>query len=205
MKILLRRNLVLLLLALISFISCNPDSNIYSEEINKHRIQKDSLFEIQDESPLDSVSIVDFSGLKYFGIDENYRFEVDVILAEESKEFEMKTSTDRLPVYRKYCDIEFMIDERELKLEVYQNVDLIKKEEYKDYLFLPFTDETSGVESYGGGRYIDLRIPEGNKMLIDFNMSYNPYCNYNDRYSCPVPPPQNHIPVQIKAGEKYFH
>ena len=73
-----------------------------------------------------------------------------------------------------------------------------------DYLFLPFTDLTSGVDTYGGGRYIDQKIPEGNSIIIDFNQSYNPYCAYNPRYSCPIPPPENDLLIEIMAGVKDF-
>ena len=71
-----------------------------------------------------------------------------------------------------------------------------------DHLFLPFTDNTNGVETYGGGRYIDLKIPAGNTINIDFNKAYNPYCAYSDKYSCPIPPPENHLDIEIKAGIK---
>ena len=80
----------------------------------------------------------------------------------------------------------------------------MQDEEYKDYLFLPFLDDTNGEGSYGGGRYIDLRIPDSDTMIIDFNTAYNPYCAYNDRYSCPIVPRQNYLDVAIEAGVKAF-
>jgi uncharacterized protein (DUF1684 family) len=70
--------------------------------------------------------------------------------------------------------------------------------------FLPFTDETNGMESYGGGRYIDLNVPKGNKLIIDFNSAYNPYCAYNDKYSCPIVPRENYLKTRIEAGVKTF-
>jgi uncharacterized protein len=90
-------------------------------------------------------------------------------------------------------------------LNIYRNIDLSKKKEYKNYLFLPFLDLTSGNESYGGGRYIDMRIPKGNIITIDFNKAYNPYCAYNHKYSCPVVPDENNLNIEIKAGVKKFH
>ncbi len=77
---------------------------------------------------------------------------------------------------------------------------------YKDHLFLPFTDLTSGEESYGGGRYIDLETTGiiNNRLVIDFNKAYNPYCTYSDGYNCPIPPRENDLPVAIRAGEKAF-
>ena len=79
---------------------------------------------------------------------------------------------------------------------------LRKKKEYKDYLFIPFRDGTSRMETYGGGRYLDLRIPKGKTILVDFNLAYNPYCAYSHRYSCPIPPEINTLNVRILAGEK---
>lgn len=88
---------------------------------------------------------------------------------------------------------------------MYQNLDLIKKPGFKDYLFLPFTDMTCGDESYLGGRYIDMKMPTSKWITIDFNKAYNPYCVYNDNYSCPIVPSENHLDIEIKAGVKKFH
>ena len=89
-------------------------------------------------------------------------------------------------------------------MNLYQSLDLKKIEEYKDALFLPFTDLTSGVDSYGGGKYIDLKIPQGTTITIDFNRAYNPYCAYNHKYSCPIPPQENDLAIEIRAGVKKF-
>jgi hypothetical protein len=86
---------------------------------------------------------------------------------------------------------------------VYQNLGLLKNPEYEDYLFLPFNDYTNGNETYGGGRYLDVRIPKGNTMVLDFNKAYNPYCAYTYGYSCPVPPRGNSLETEINAGIKF--
>jgi uncharacterized protein (DUF1684 family) len=75
---------------------------------------------------------------------------------------------------------------------------------YKNHIFVPFTDLTTGSESYGGGRYVDLELPFSDKVIIDFNRAYNPYCAYNHKYSCAIPPEENHLNVAIKAGVKAF-
>ena len=116
----------------------------------------------------------------------------------------MKTSTDRLPVYLKYGELVFNLKGGPFLLNFYQPPDLIVMEGFEDYLFLPFLDETNGLESYGGGRYIDARIPEGNTIVIDFNKAYNPYCAYNDKYSCPLVPRENYLKTRIEAGVKTF-
>jgi uncharacterized protein (DUF1684 family) len=116
----------------------------------------------------------------------------------------MKTTTDRLPEYRKYGEVHFKLDGEERILEVYQSLDVAKKPGYEDYLFIPFTDETNGIDTYEVGRYIDLTIPTSEGVVIDFNKCYNPYCSYGSGYSCPIPPEANHLPIKIEAGEMKY-
>ena len=155
------------------------------------------------ESPLPDEAVGSFKGHEFFDIDLKYRVQADLVLTLDSPIFEMPTTTSRKPKYRQYAIAVFTIDNVEYRLALYQSQSLMENEEYKDYLFIPFKDYTNGVETYGGGRYIDLRIPEGDKIIIDFNQAYNPYCAYSVRYSCPIPPDQNHLPVEIRAGIKY--
>jgi uncharacterized protein (DUF1684 family) len=117
----------------------------------------------------------------------------------------MKTTKERRPIYVKYGELAFTIDGKPLKLNLYKNIELSKKEEFKDYLFLPFSDTTNGKESYIGGRYIDMKVPKGDTVAIDFNTAYNPYCAYNYKYSCPIVPLENVLDIEINAGVKKFH
>lgn len=157
------------------------------------------------ESPLMEADLLEFKGLNFFPIDENYRVKATFIRTKKEKVFQMKTSTSRLPDYKKYGELHFTLAGKKLQLNVYQNMDLIKKSDYKDYLFLPFSDVANGKESYIGGRYIDLRIQKGEQWTIDFNKAYNPYCAYNYKYSCPMVPMDNDLPIEINAGVKNFH
>jgi len=116
----------------------------------------------------------------------------------------MKTTTDRLPIYRKYGEARFKLGGKDQVLSIFQNLGLMEDPEYEDYLFVPFTDETNGSESYGGGRYLDVEMPEGDRMIINFNKAYNPYCAYNAKYSCPIPPAENHLDIEVKAGVKAY-
>ena len=116
----------------------------------------------------------------------------------------MKTTTDRLPEYVKHGIVTFDLFDKSYSLNIYRNLDIIDRDGYEDYLFLPFLDDTNGDESYGGGRYIDLDIPEGNNLVIDFNSAYNPYCTYNEKYSCPIVPRENYLSLEINAGVKAF-
>lgn len=156
-------------------------------------------------SPLMAEDISTFKALDFYSINEKFFVVAKFIRTEDEKPFEMKTSTDRKPMYVKYGEAHFVIDGSAFKLNIYKNIELSKKEEYKDYLFLPFSDLTSGKESYVGGKYIDLKTPKGDTIIIDFNTSYNPYCAYNNKYSCPKVPLENDLNVEIRAGVKKFH
>ncbi|QDA59838.1 DUF1684 domain-containing protein [Hymenobacter jejuensis] len=157
------------------------------------------------ESPLPPAERKAFKGLPFFPTD--YAFYVEATLERDSTAlpFRMKTSTAREPEYRKYGVLHFTLNGQPLQLIVYQSLDLMRKPGYGDYLFVPFTDPTNGHESYGGGRYIDLRIPKSPVLMLDFNRAYNPYCAYSPKYSCPVPPAENRLPVAIRAGVQSDH
>jgi len=155
-------------------------------------------------SPLKEADRKHFNGLEFFKFDSTYVVPAKFERFPDEKPFEMKTSTERRPVYVKYGELTFNLKGKRYKLNIYQNNGLIETEGYEDYLFLPFSDETNGLESYGGGRYMDARIPDGDTMVIDFNKAYNPYCAYNDKYSCPIVPRENYLKTRIEAGVKAF-
>ncbi len=150
---------------------------------------------------LNQEEIAEFHGLDYFDFDSSYHVQAEFI-KKKGRKFKMPTSTERTPIYRRVGIVRFTIDNTNCELEVYKNIALSKKEEYKDYLFIPFRDGTSRVETYGGGRYLDITAPSSSTLVIDFNQAYNPYCAYSGRYSCPIPPAVNDLTVRIEAGEK---
>jgi uncharacterized protein (DUF1684 family) len=171
------------------------------------KFQKEINVEYADAktSPLTAADLAIFKSLDFYPINEKFFVTATFVRTEKEKPFGMKTSTERTPTYIKYGEVHFSIDGQALKLNVYKNIELSKKKEFKDYLFLPFSDLTSGNESYIGGKYIDLKIPKGNTIPIDFNTSYNPYCAYNHKYSCPIVPLENDLNIEIRAGVKKFH
>jgi uncharacterized protein (DUF1684 family) len=120
--------------------------------------------------------------------------------------FTMKTSANTLQHYLKYGKLDFQVEGKACQLFVYQSTSLMKTEKYRDYLFVPFTDATTGDESYGSGRYLEFNIPDirNNVLDLDFNKAYNPYCAYATGFHCPIPPRENHLDVSIKAGEMVF-
>ena len=156
-------------------------------------------------SPLMPEDLATFKTLDFFPANEKFFVVAKFVRTKKEKPFEMKTSTDRKPMYVKYGVVFFTIDGSNFKLNVYKNIALSQQEKYKDHLFLPFSDLTCGNESYIGGKYIDLKIPKGKTLVIDFNTSYNPYCAYNHKYSCPIVPLENDLNIEIKAGVKKFH
>lgn len=170
----------------------------YQQELNKEYADPKT-------SPLESQDLATFKGLSFYPVSEKYFVNARFVRTPKEKPFKMKTSTDRKPMYVKYGEVFFEIDGKECRLNVYQSIEFSKIPKYKDDLFLPFFDETSGKESYVGGKYIDLKIPKGNAIAIDFNTSYNPYCAYSYRFSCPKVPLENDLKVVIRAGVKKFH
>ena len=181
---------------------------------SQQKFERDSVIQFQKKmnehyadsakSPLKKKDLAVFKALEFFPINENYFVQAKFIRTKKEKPFEMPTTTSRKPIYVKYGELHFKIDGIPCQLNVYQYVEFAKKPGYKNSLFLPFTDYTSGVESYGGGRYIDLEIQKGNNWTVDFNQAYNPYCAYNEVYSCPIVPKENDLKVEIKAGVKTF-
>lgn len=169
------------------------------------RAEQDLKFTNEEKSPLVKDSIPTFLGLDYFEIVPEYIVPAKFKRIENGRIFEMKTTTDRLPEYQDYAELIFKLGDSTYTLHAYQNVAFSIKPDYDSSLFIPFNDYTNGIESYGGGRYIDIKIPKGNRIILDFNRSYNPYCVYNDRYSCPVPPDENKLELRIEAGVKKYH
>jgi uncharacterized protein len=176
----------------------------YIKDLKKERKEKDQDFKDVNKTPLATKDINHFKGLKYFKPNKEYRISAKLIREVNPDTILMKTTTERLPVYVVYGKAYFTVNDSDFVLTVYRNVGLMSNPEYEDYLFIPFTDETNGEETYGGGRYIDARITSGDNIVIDFNRAYNPYCVYNKKYSCPIPPSDNHLNTRVLAGEMNY-
>lgn len=178
------------------------DSAIY--EIGLHRKKQETEFRDPKESPLDKKSRKNFKGLNYYPINLDYRVKATFVKTENPVLFKMKTTTARLPEYQKYGEVHFKLDGEDRVLEVYRSPEISTKPGLEDYLFIPFTDETNGIDTYEVGRYLDFRIPSTDEVTLDFNKSYNPYCSYGSGYSCPIPPEVNHLPLKVQAGEMKY-
>jgi uncharacterized protein (DUF1684 family) len=175
----------------------------YDEEIDKHRAEINLEFRSDSTSILTEEDRADFSGLEFFAPDYAYNVEVRFKKLKKGEVIGFSTSTDRIAKYRPYGILKFKIEGVKCKLTVYAPARIIPG--YPGYLFLPFKDFTNGQETYGGGRYLDLKESDiAKKFRLDFNLCYNPYCAYSEGFSCPVPPDENHLAAEIKAGVKSF-
>ncbi|HAI44402.1 MAG TPA: DUF1684 domain-containing protein, partial [Maribacter sp.] len=173
------------------------DILLFQEELNAE-------FKNPESSPLPDRFRIDFESLEFFEPDTNYIVEAELVRTPEALPFSMPTTTGRESTEVVYGIAKFTLNGKDHELEIYQSPELITQAEYEDYLFLPFTDNTNGEETYGGGRYLDLRIPKGNKIILNFNKAYNPYCAYNKKFSCPIVPKVNNLDTEIKVGVKAF-
>ena len=145
--------------------------------------------------------------LQFFPIDKSYRVTAKIEITNDIKWFKMETSGPIRKTFRTYGIITFSIHDTIVRLHVYQSQNLSQSEQYKNYLFIPFTDLTTGNGTYEAGRYIDIASSEikGDEVIIDFNKAYNPYCVYvKNIYNCPIPPKENNLSVAIFAGEKEY-
>lgn len=193
------------LFALLVF-SCNRTKKGHFEEIKQFQYKLNTEFADIETTPLTKPSFNTFVTLDFFEINEKYKVVATFERTPNEPVFEMPTTTERLPLYKKFGIATFKLDGKKHTLHIFQNQELLTNPEYADYLFLPFFDKTNGISSYGGGRYVDMRIPEENAttIIIDFNKAYNPYCAYNEKYSCPIPPKENRLNIAIPAGVKAF-
>ena len=205
-------------ISLLVMICCKQDKKYHDEkEIETAYATQNTLKEILDfqsklneefknpeTSPLPDRYRKEFESLDFFQPDTSYVVKAKFVLTPEALPFLMPTTTDRKSEEVVYGIAHFQLNGKEHRLEIYQNKKLMLEEEYKDYLFLPFTDQTNAEESYAGGRYIDLSIPKTDSILIDFNKAYNPYCAYNKKYSCPIVPSVNALDIKVLAGVKDF-
>jgi len=194
---------LLVLFSLLLILNCENKKR-YDKSFTPFQKEMNEFFKDASISPLKEKDLKTFKGLDFFAFDSSYVVNADLTRTPEEKSFKMKTTTDRLPEYIKYGIVTFDLFNKSYSLNIYRNLDIINNEGYQDYLFLPFLDDTNGFESYGGGRYIDLDIPKGDNLVIDFNSAYNPYCVYDEKYSCPIVPRENYLPLEINAGVKAF-
>lgn len=181
----------------------NQESNLFDKHSNA-RQEKQLEFTDTLITPFNKEEMQNHNSFKYFDIDEKYNVRTKFTIDTSHPAFEMSTTTDRKPIYRIYGYLNFNIADTLYKLTAYQNMDYKNHPEHGNYLFIPFTDLSNGTLTYGGGRYLDILIPSADSIFLDFNDTYNPYCAYSKRWSCPLVPFNNHLNTSINAGEKKY-
>lgn len=174
------------------------------KEIRKFQKELNEEYLNPKKTPLRGDNFTQFKKHPFFPIDLKYRVEANFIKTENPQPFDLPTSSGKTKSYQEFGKATFELDGKSYTLTIYQSLDLMKMEKYKDHLFLPFRDATNTKETYGGGKYLDLKIPAGDSIILDFNQSYHPYCAYNAYdYNCPIVPEENKLPVEIRAGVMY--
>lgn len=165
-------------------------------ELEQFHKEKDKYFSRDPHSPLTRAQRKDFGGLKYFPENPQLSLEVLVERFDHPVEVEMQTSTGAVQVYTRYGRFKFEVEGVAAELTLYHS---------EGGFFLPFADALAGKETYGAGRYLEPEAVGKERFLVDFNYAYNPYCAYNDIWSCPITPAENRLKVAIRAGEMSFH
>jgi uncharacterized protein (DUF1684 family) len=148
----------------------------------------------------------DLAYVQFYAPDSTYRLTASVERIPNAQPFEMPTYNGKTRPHVAYALLSFKINGKPQQLTLYRNLNAIRLPQFRDLLFLPFKDATSGTETYGGGRYLDLRVGDiqNGQVTLDFNKAYNPYCAFVEGYPCPIPPKNNVLSIPIKAGEKTF-
>lgn len=192
------------ILSLLLLMNCALKAQPYANEIAKHRQQYKQDFLTDEHSPL---TAKDTGKLNFFPANAGYLVKANFTSIKDTIGFDMQTHNGVVKKYFVYGKVDFTLSKKQHVLFIYQSQSLKNKKEFEDYLFIPFTDETNNVETFGGGRYLDFRMKDifNNTLLIDFNKCYNPYCAYKEGYSCPIPPRENDLKMPIYAGEKIFN
>lgn len=176
------------------------DRETWERALLRFRRDKDELFRAGDESPLPPADRASFEGLKYFDPDPLLRIEARLHRYPDPEGVMVSTSKGSRQLFNRVGYFDLGIGKGEVRLHAYQSA-----EREDPNLFIPFRDATSGTESYGAARYLDMEVEHDDEYAVDFNYAYNPYCAYSEDYVCPLPPQENWLKVPIKAGERKYH
>jgi len=174
-----------------------------ARQIEAFRRQKDKFFKEAPESPLLAEDKESFHGLNYYPVAADFRVTATLVPDAHPGTFRVQTTTGDFKEYTRMGRLEFKLGEQTYSLTAFMPP--ADEPMHGNRIFVPFRDKTAGKETYGAGRYIDLNRRAGDQYQLDFNRAYNPFCAYSPYYSCPLPPGENNLPVEVRAGEKMFH
>ena len=187
--------LILIVIMIYSF-SGGQTTEEYINEITEEREEQDLFMQNSDESPFANKPS-DYRGLNHYPIDIKYKIQARFVESPSKRIITLPTNDNSTREYLEYGTAAFTFNDKGQQLVILENVE-------DEKLFLAFADETSAIETYGAGRYLDVTHTGGNSITLDFNLAYNPYCAYSDKFSCPLPPRENLLSVAIEAGEKTY-
>ena len=199
------KNLVVLVIIITTVLHTCKDQKRYIPNLTEFQKALNSSFKDVTKSPLSKEDRQNFISLEFFDFDSSYVVKGILIPFQKDSIFDMKTNTDRMHTYNKFGKIKFNLDNTYFELNVYKDQELINDQTNIDDVFLPFYDNTNGITTYSGGRYMDLKVSKDSIISIDFNKAYNPYCVYNYKFSCPIVPSENFIALEINAGVKDYN
>lgn len=202
---LITKTILLIMLTSLGY-SCSKSSNgqeprvSYADSLKLVRTQLNKELKNNLNSPIPKSKRERFVGLKYFSPNPQWNVTTKLTLLDANEKVIMVTSTGEQRDMVKLCKLNFIYEEEQFELYGYGEFNSSFKE-----LFIPFFDETNGVETYPGGRYLEIPLIESDSIKLDFNLAINPYCHYNTGYSCPIPPISNTLAIRVDAGEKLLY
>lgn len=193
-----------ILIFFFSFVTYSQENNECDINISENSQKKlNEHYSNKEKSPLMPKDLKKFKGLNFFKLNSDFCFKAKLLVTPNQEPFNFQTTRGHKATYVKYGEIHFEYNNKKYSLEAYARIPK-NNEKSDNSLFVPFTDLTSGDTTYGGGRYLDYDIPTNGEIILDFNQCYNPYCAYNNNYSCPITPEVNHLEILIEAGVKKF-
>ncbi|WP_338768084.1 DUF1684 domain-containing protein [Bernardetia sp. ABR2-2B] len=190
----MKKSITLFILSLFVLASCAPK---YEVEVQTERDKKNKQFKEGNGSPIPYDDRKTFEGLNYYPIDSSYYAVAMLTLQQDPKVVKLKTSQGKDRNFKVYAKADFKLKGKPLSLDIYKAI------EDGDGFSILFTDQTSGETTYEVGRYVDVEV-NGLRAILDFNRAYNPYCIYDKKYDCPIPPEGSHLNIEVKAGEKIY-
>ena len=196
------RSLILSLLVLSCLHGYAQVTDSLKAEVEAFQADQNHHYFDKETSPLKKKERRKFKGHEFYPIDLKWRVVAKYEVITDPDTITMPTSAGTEKIFAKQAKLIFKIGGEECVLYAYKNLKLIKIDGYENSLFVPFKDETTGTETYGGGRYLDLEQPKADELVLNFNLAYNPYCAYTTGWFCPIPPEENTLKVAIKAGLK---
>jgi uncharacterized protein len=181
----------------------------YTQEMLEYRRQKDQFFATSPQSPIPPAERLAFHGLRYFPPDQAYRVQAQLARFPNPEVVQLGTTTGRITEHYRYGEVRFSLSGQPCRLTVYKSVPAQgHAHHHEDHeLFLPFRDATTGRETYGAGRYLEVeeQYTGPGQLVLDFNLAYSPWCSYSEQYSCVLPPAENKLTVEVRAGEQSYH